>query len=113
MRIREAIRSAGSAGAICALLTDYLAITGLAGHVTTADIRGVGDVWSCFEELVVELETAHGPDGVPPQDAIPQAVSVFDGAIDRLSQVLDNGSPRRDAGHSSMHRAVHWEAQPA
>jgi hypothetical protein len=108
MTIREAIRSAGSERAICLLLTDYLAATGLDKRLTNAEMRGVREVWSSFDELVAELESTAGLVTIP---QIAEAVGVFDGAIDRLSQLPDKGFDCGEAGFSLTCRPVSFEPQ--
>ena len=101
MTIREAIRSADSERTICLLLTDYLARARLPDRLAIAKIVGIPDIWSCFQELVAELESQAGQTEVSPVNAIAEAVSVFDGAIDRLSQILGEGFDGGEASRNS------------
>ena len=94
------MRSAGSERTICFLPTDYLARARLPERFAIAKIVGIPDIWSYFQELVAELESRAGQTEVPPANAIAEAVSVFDGAIDRLSQVLDEGFDGSEASCS-------------
>ena len=97
MMIREAVNSAGSEKAICDLLSEYVANSQLTAHLVTSRISTAADVWSCFDELVAEMELQNPPGSYRRHAGITEAVAVFDGAINRLSQLDDQAGVHDDA----------------
>lgn len=94
MTINDAIRKANSEHVIYALLTAYVETLQfsrkLPEHLTVLPIGGLHDLQSRFEKLANDLETTIRLPDVSAFDVV-QTLSVFDSAINRLSQVQREG----------------------
>jgi len=117
MMIHDAIRNAGSEHAIYFLLTAYLDTLQfsrkLPEHLTVLPITDLPDLESRFEKLVAEFESELRLPDSHKFFVLMEAVGIFNLAVVRACQLLDEHADRGGGGMRSPDRRHVHEANAA